>query len=210
MLRVGFTEADVFAAASMAQDLGVLPGSMLRGGGSAAGYLAEIAIARHLGAKLVSCDPGAGKFNHDMVLPDGPSVELKTKRRTVRPRPNFAGTVARTSLHQTPDLLMFASVTFASRTREKPWVYRNPTEIWLCGFITPAEFKKEAYPIERGKPDGGGNGFTATADALSINYSSLSVCGSVPLSSASSSSSALTVASSFASSSTSRLPISAT
>tara|TARA_Y100000310_G_scaffold343688_1_gene452495 strand:- start:1492 stop:2049 length:558 start_codon:yes stop_codon:yes gene_type:complete len=116
-----------------------------------AGFLAEEAVAEHLNAELVL---GEDRYNYDLVLPDGTNTEVKSKRRTVVPKPNYEVSVYQVSRHQRPDLYMFCSLQYEKSYRIlKTIQYENLKAIWLLGQMTPADFFKDAVLWDEGDYD---------------------------------------------------------
>jgi hypothetical protein len=91
MISLTFDNYMLERAKEKAVSLGSLNNSILQGAGNLAGYLGEEALASHTGAEIVSNNRGLDKYNHDLLMPTGQRVEVKTKRRTVAPR-DYYGT----------------------------------------------------------------------------------------------------------------------
>ena len=53
-------------AQTKAKKLGRINNSILRGGGNAAGYLGEEAVAAYIEAKITSCNKGDEKYDYDI------------------------------------------------------------------------------------------------------------------------------------------------
>lgn len=139
MIQLYFNDDMVKQAIKKAQMLGHLHNSITMGQANAAGYLGEESLATYLGIKNSSNDDD--KYNRDLVLPDGKTVEVKTKRRTVDPLEDYEVSVAETSNHQKPDLYAFLSITFGVRIGYgRKAQYDNPLRIWLCGFCEYEKF----------------------------------------------------------------------
>ena len=116
-----------------------------------AGFLAEEAVAEHLNAELVL---GEDRYNYDLVLPDGTHTEVKSKRRTVAPRPNYEVSVYQVSRHQRPDLYMFCSLQYERSHKILNTIqYDNLQAIWLLGQKTTKEFFDEAVFWDEGDYD---------------------------------------------------------
>ena len=116
-----------------------------------AGFLAEEAVAVHLNAELVL---GEDRYNYDLILPDGTHTEVKSKRRTVAPKPNYEVSVYQVSRHQRPDLYMFCSLQYEKSYKiGKTIQYENLQTIWLLGQKTPEEFFKDAVFWDAGDYD---------------------------------------------------------
>ena len=134
MYIIPHTQEMITRAIQKAKMLGTLNNSITQGQGNLAGYLGEEAVASYLKAKIVSSDEGTNKFNHDLILLDGSRAEVKSKRRTVPPRDFYEVSVAKSSLHQKPDLYMFVSLQF-NKTEKKNGIvrYKELQAVWLLG-----------------------------------------------------------------------------
>ena len=137
-----------------------------------AGYLAEIALADDLQCNNISCDEGSEKYNYDLIK-DGLKIDVKTKRRTVDPRPSYAVSIAETSKHQETDTYAFISITFREkRGKGCGATYHGLTSIWLCGFMPKKEYFEQAEFWKKGDVDPS-NGFRVHADMYNLPMSSL-------------------------------------
>jgi len=116
-----------------------------------AGFLAEEAIAEYLNAELVL---GEDRYNYDLVLADGTRTEVKSKRRTVAPKPNYEVSVYQVSKFQKPDLYMFCSLQYEKSSRiGKAIQYDNLLHIWLLGQKKPETFFRKATFWDEGDYD---------------------------------------------------------
>lgn len=159
-------------AKKKAEKLGSIKNSITKGKGNIAGYLAEIALAKHLGAKNISCKDGKEKYNFDLIF-DDKKLECKTKRRTVDPKPEYEVSIAKTSKHQKADVYAFLSVTFKEkRGKGLSVTYHGVDSIWLCGFMTAEEYFKKSKFMPKGKMDFS-NGFKTRADMYNLPISEL-------------------------------------
>ncbi len=155
-----------------AKALGSIKNSITKGGGNIAGYLAELALARHLNAENISCDEGEDKFDYDLIK-DGLKIDAKAKRRTVDPRANYEVSIAKTSKHQQPDVYAFVSITFKEkRGKGKRATYHGIDSIWLCGFMLRDEYFEKATFLRKGDIDPSNN-FKVHADMYNLPISSL-------------------------------------
>ena len=147
-------------AKRLADRLGSLNNSVTKGRGNAVGYFGEQAVARYLGATVMSSDLGVAKYNHDLMIGDL-RIEVKTKRRTVDPRKGFEVSLSDTSMHQSPDFFAFVSVTFGRKVgKGLTAVYYDPKTVWLCGMYPAERYKRDARFIPSGTQDGS-NGFVS-------------------------------------------------
>ena len=153
MIKLPFDDAMIERAREKAMSLGSINNSILRGGGNIAGYLGEEALAPYVNADIVSNNRGLDKYNHDLLLECGHRLEVKTKRRTVSPRPHYDVSIAETSKHQKPDLYGFISLEFDRCTKSHPKKYYGLKNVWLCGFMSSYEYWERAKLWESGKID---------------------------------------------------------
>ena len=150
-------------AREAAESLGKINNSITGGGGNLAGYLAEYAVADWIGAKVVSSLPGVEKYGHDLML-DGMRIEVKTKRRTVAPKPDYEVSVAETSYHQRPDLYCFVSMHFGHKKGDSYYELRG---IFINGFISCERFFREGRSLKKGQVDGTNN-YTVRANCTNM------------------------------------------
>ena len=159
IIELPFDKEMIARAKQKAVSLGYINNSILKGAGNLAGYLGEEALAPYVGAEIVSNNRGLDKYNHDLLVPtqhiieETQRIEVKTKRRTVAPRPNYDVSVAETSSHQRPDIYAFISLEFDRVTKTHPKQYYGLKKIWLCGFMPANEFWERSELWEKGKID---------------------------------------------------------
>ena len=159
-------------AQTKAKKLGGIRNSILKGGGNAAGYLGEEAVASYIEAEIISCNDGDDKYNYD-IWKDDRKIEIKTKRRTVSPQGFFDVSVAKTSKHQTPDLYIFVSIEFENMTYEKAKrVYRGIKNIWIVGQAEPEDYFARAKIWNAGDIDKS-NGFKTLVDMYNLPISEI-------------------------------------
>jgi hypothetical protein len=141
-----------------------LSGSITRGKASAAGYLGEIAVAAYLDAKIVS----DSESNHDLILKDGRTCEIKTKRRTVPPIGTYEVSVASASMHQQPDLYAFVSLHFRRSCRTHDIItYHDLVAVWLLGYKEPRDYFLDSKLWNPGDMDLG-NGFRSHVEMYNL------------------------------------------
>ncbi len=160
-------------AQSKAKKLGRINNSILKGGGNAAGYLGEEAVAAYIGAKITSCNKGSEKYDYDIIAKDGRRIEVKTKRRTVDPLDYYDVSVAKTSVHQRPDLYIFVSINFEDMTMQaSKRVYRGIKNIWIVGQAEPEDYFARAKVWKSGEIDKR-NGFKTHVDMYNLPISEI-------------------------------------
>ena len=151
MIQIPFDNDMILLAKHRSVEMGALRNSITIGRANTAAFLGEIALAEAIGATV------ADTYNHDLIYEKKGKkirIEVKTKRRTVDPRPHYEVSVAKTSEHQHPDLYAFLSITFAEvhgSGREK--TYYRPQKIWLCGYYAGEKYWQDAVKMSEGQVD---------------------------------------------------------
>jgi len=172
MIKLNFDQSMIDNAIKKAEELGSINNSITSGRGNLAGYLAEIALTKYLGCKNISCDKGRDKYDYDLIK-DGRKIDVKTKRRTVDPKPFFEVSIAGTSKHQKTDTYAFISITFKEkRGMGSKAQYYGVESIWLCGFMSKEDYFDKAIFWKKGAVDPS-NGFKVHADMYNMPISSL-------------------------------------
>jgi len=172
MIKLDFDQSMIDEAVKKAEELGSINNSITSGRGNLAGYLAEIALTKYLGCKNISCDKGRDKYDYDLIK-DGRKIDVKTKRRTVDPKPFFEVSIAGTSKHQKTDTYAFISITFKEkRGMGSKAQYYGVESIWLCGFMSKEDYFDKAIFWKKGVVDPS-NGFKVHADMYNMPISSL-------------------------------------
>ena len=181
IIRIDWDDRMVTNAQNKAKKLGKIKNSILRGGGNAAGYLGEEAVASYIGAEITSCDEGSGKYNFDITTRDERKVEVKTKRRTVscidddgNDRGFYEVSIAKTSVHQRPELYIFVNIHFDDYRKDENGVarYYGIRNIEILGQMEPEDYFAEARFVPQGERDPSNN-FVAHADMYNLPISEL-------------------------------------
>lgn len=153
MQALPFDNEMIRRALGKARKIGNLRKSILNGKGILAGLLGEEVLAQHLNAIIVS----RTSFNHDLMLPCGKRIEVKTTRRTVPPLPHYNAVVKWTAMqHQVPDVFAFMSIHFGmsmNRAGERGRTYYRPQTVWLCGFMEPDDLVKHGKILNKNDSD---------------------------------------------------------
>jgi len=140
-------------ACELAKEMGHIRNSITKGQGNFAGFIAEIIVADLLNAKR------APTKDYDLILNDGRTVDVKTKRTTVIPKPYYDCSIAATSTHQGCDLYVF--------TR-----YMEGGVLYILGDCSKEDYFNRARFLKRGEKDGD-NGFIVKADCYNLPISEL-------------------------------------
>ena len=144
MLQLPFDNGMIRAATDWAENLGGIYNSITKGDGNYAGRLGELALAKHLGVEVEDSK------DYD-IIHEGKKIEVKTKRRAVKPQPDYTVNIAATSLHQKPDIYAFLSVEYLDR--DSGGNYSDLLNIWLCGYKNAEQFFEESSFWPKGTPD---------------------------------------------------------
>ena len=144
MLQLPFDNKMIREATDWAENLGGIYNSITKGDGNYAGRLGELALAKHLGVEVKD------HKDYDLIYNDS-KVEVKTKRRATKPKPNYTVNIASTSRHQKPDTYAFLSVEYSDR--DSGGNYSDLLKIWLCGYKSADQFFEEAEFWPKGTPD---------------------------------------------------------
>ena len=166
------TGAMIRSAQTKARLTGELNGSVTKGEGGPAGFLGEEAVAAYMGGELISFAPGQEKYNHDMML-NGKRWEIKTKRRSVAPKPSYDCSIGEWSHHQRPDTYVFLSVELAKTYKDTSGILEGQVKnVWLLGSKSYDDYFNQARFIHEGDIDPS-NGFQCSADMYNITIGQL-------------------------------------
>ena len=144
MQSLKFNQKMIGQASLWAADIGSIKNSITKGRGNYAGRLGELALAKHLSVEVED------HKDYDLIYNDS-KVEVKTKRRATKPKPNYTVNIAATSKHQKPDKYAFLSLEYADR--DSGGNYSDLQYIWLCGYKSAEQFFEEAEFWPKGTPD---------------------------------------------------------
>ena len=154
MRELKATGDEIQMAADMARDMGVLKHSLTEGGGSQAGFLAEIVVARHIGAKQ------ANTYDYDLVMPDGRTIDVKAKRTGVKPQEHYECSIFAYNTTQACDFYAFCRVL------------NDMSTVWILGIIKKKDYYARATKRLKGDHDPSNN-FTFKADSYNLRISDL-------------------------------------
>ena len=80
-------------------------------------------------------------FDYDLIIPEGLKIDVKTKERSVAPRPNYLCSVASFNIDQKCDEYSFVSIS------------RDYKYAWYLGSIEKEEFFHRAKEYKEGEKD---------------------------------------------------------
>jgi hypothetical protein len=141
-------------------EFGALRDSIMAGQSNLYGAIGEVLFADEHPEWL-----RAESFNHDFVRQTEElgelTVDVKTKRTTTTPQPDWNCSVAATSRHQQPDYLYFIRV------------HEDLSVAWLLGWLPLAEFYDVAVFGAKGEPDPSMPSWRYRADCWNVRVSQL-------------------------------------
>jgi len=153
MIEVEVTREQVQRAKEL-YNFGVLKNSIMKGKSNKYGAIGEILVYDHY-ATSYPID-FTSTFNYDMII-NGITVDVKTKRTTVTPKPYYYCSVSNDSTHQQCDMLYFVRVM------------EDLSKAWLLGCKERLDFYNEATFKRKGETDTNGWKFKADCYNLEID-----------------------------------------
>jgi hypothetical protein len=154
MIEVKITDEMIANAKEKALEMGRLKNSILKGKGSVGGFIGEQIAVQVLGGTW------SNTYEYDIVLPDGRTVDVKTKQRTVAPQPHYNCSVSKFNPNQRCDLYGFVSIL------------KNHTKGWFLGTISKQEFMRRAELAMKGTHDPSNN-FNTPASCYNLTIEEL-------------------------------------
>jgi len=142
-----------------ANRMGRIRNSITRGQGNSYGFLGEQITQLVLGGEIVN---KGKKYNvdYDLVLDDGTTVEVKTKKTTVEPKDYYECSVAKYNTKQKCDYYAFVRVLDTKQGG------------WFLGVMPKEKYFINAKFLKAGTRDGD-NGFLVRADCYNLAISEL-------------------------------------
>ena len=104
MIEVKITDKMLLAGRRKATEMGLLHNSILRGGGSVAGFLGEQVVLKVLGGSWLN------SYDYDIILVDGRKVEVKTKQTSATPLPYYSCSISNFNTKQDCDIYAFTRI----------------------------------------------------------------------------------------------------
>jgi hypothetical protein len=157
MIEVEITDEMLLEARDSAKELGKLKNSIEKGAGNLAGFLGEILVRETLGYKSEST------YDYDLVDPQGLKIDVKTKRTTVTPKPDYDCSVAAFNTKQKCDKYVFVRVL------------GDLSKGWILGEMNKEDYFESARYMRKGKIDPA-NGFRVKANCYNVAIQDLKEC----------------------------------
>ena len=143
------------AAQWRADEMGQLNNSIRQGEGNVYGFLGELVFAKITGATIDNT------YDWDARMPDGPTVDIKSKCVTSVPLPHYECSVASIGTHQRCDYYAFVRVL------------KDCSVAWYLGAMLKSDFLRQATYMEAGVWEDPANGWSPTIDCYNIPISAL-------------------------------------
>ena len=123
LIEVQISDEMLIAGRRKATEMGLLHNSILRGGGSVAGFLGEQIASEAMGGKWNN------SFDYDIILDDGRKVEVKTKQTSATPLPHYSCSISNYNTRQKCDIYAFTRVL---KDFSKGWFQYDPPRNHPC------------------------------------------------------------------------------
>jgi hypothetical protein len=136
LIEVKPTPAQKRKATIMAKDMGQLRGSMTKGEGNKAGFIGEICAGQYLNAEHKNT------YQYDLILPDGHTVDVKTKRCKFKPLMTYDVSISTWNTKQACDYYVFARTL------------NDYSLVWLLGYMDKEQYFDEAVFKKKGTREG--------------------------------------------------------
>ena len=153
-LEVGIDEAMRVEAQRKATEMGPINNSFLRGEGNVYGFIGELMFAQVTGGEVDNT------YEWDVVMPNGVTVDVKTKCVTSPPFPDYDCSVAAAQVQQMCDYYAFVRVL------------KDLSMGWYLGALTKPTFFNTARWLKAGTVDGS-NGWAPPVDCYNVKISDL-------------------------------------
>lgn len=154
MIEISITDEMLLQARSSSVEMGTLRNSITKGAGNIVGFLGE----------LIANEVLKGNINHsydyDIVMPDGVTVDVKTKATSAVPLPSYQCSVAKLNTKQQCDYYAFVRI-------------KNDLSVgWYLGVYPKSLFFDDAVLLQKGDVDGD-NGYIVKSTCYNLPISSL-------------------------------------
>lgn len=135
------------SAEEAAKKLGRLKNSISKGKGNHVGFLGELMVASYLNGNCKI----ANTYDYDLVLPDGTTIDVKSKTAKVKPLDYYECSIAAYNTKQNCEYYVFCRVL------------SDKSKGWILGFDSKKDFMDTAKFLKKGDIDGD-NDYIVPAD----------------------------------------------
>ena len=155
MIAIGITETQIEQAEHL-YPFDKLNGSITKGKSNIYGAIGEI-VARDYMSRFYSVTL-SNTYDYDLIV-NGSTVDVKTKRTTVAPKPHYYCSISAWNIHQNCDYYCFVRVL------------ENKQKAFLIGLITKQDFFNRAVYKQKGELDT--NGFSFKDNCYNVPISEI-------------------------------------
>ena len=141
-------------ARQKAEELPTLNNSITKGEGNYVGFIGEWVAKKFLGGV------SSNTYDYDLVLGNGETVDVKTKKTSFEPQPHYECSVAAYNTKQKCDYYAFVRVD------------EKNNRAWYLGVYKKEDYYKDARKLKKGDLDPSNN-FVCKADCFNLPISKL-------------------------------------
>ena len=152
--RVWITTAMKEKAKAKSEEMGKLNNSILKGDGNLTGFLGEIVALK------VLCGKEQNTYDYDIVLDNGKTLDVKSKKTRLEPKTHYSCSVAAYNIRQKCDYYCFV------RIRDD---YKCG---WVLGVYPKKQYFEDAVFLKQGQVDSA-NDYTVKADCYNLTIDKL-------------------------------------
>ena len=154
MIEVVVTGDMLVTARDKAAEMGKLRNSITSGAGNIAGFIGEAIAQQVMGGVL------ANTYEYDLVLPNGKTVDVKTKQTSVKPLDTYECSIAGLNTTQQCDYYAFVRV-------------KNDFSVgWFLGVYEKQQYMLDSVFMKKGTIDPS-NGYTVKSDCYNLKINQL-------------------------------------
>lgn len=154
MIEIIVSDETLLEARKQAVEMGNLNNSITKGQGNVAGFVGELVTVELLNGTQKNTR------DYDIILVNEETVDVKTKRTSVRPLPHYDCSVAKLSGHQQCDHLAFVRV-------------KNDYSVaWFLGMIPRLQYYEIARYMNKGDVDPD-NGYVVKSSCYNLSIDEL-------------------------------------
>lgn len=157
MIEVVITEQMKRRAWQKARKMGELKNSITGGDGNIAAFLGEEVANFIIGGTIDNT------YDYDIIDKDGITYDVKTKRCTSEPKPEYECSVANFNTKQKCDRYIFVRIENINGKWGRAWV---------LGYMPKEEYFEKARKLKKGERDGS-NWFKVKSDCYNVAISEL-------------------------------------
>jgi len=154
MIEIEITKEMMEEAKKKSNELGVLRNSISKGSGNLAGFLGELLANKVLGGTIENT------YEYDIILSNGKTVDVKTKKCNTTPKSNYECSVSAFNTKQKCDMYCFVRVK------------DDNTKGWVLGLYDKNKYFTDSKFLRKGDIDPDNN-YVVRSDCFNIKINKL-------------------------------------